>query len=516
MSMRTGGGPVGDGESEGDFPLTPREVNDLMRELARFFNTEDRALMLLRTIGFPRELVPEFGSGGSLPFWSLIFSDLEAGALRTPYRRLIAGARDIYTQNERFAGYEQRYQEPEPRVEAGPQPVIPAGAGPAAAAQEAPEEPCHLVVWLESDEERMAFEAWLTEHGLDPQREWSTVRSLSYRLSQSDPHVLDRLMRARRDFPWAVVPPGDPDYVLRFLHVEGPDGRSFRFNDVPSATPVSSVARELVDQYTEGLPGGEDQPTVVDHVGAKGSRRMNPESTLGDEGIGEGDRLRVGFERRAAAVNPLDRRDALFRVRNQLLEYQDNHPWFAVTPNSPALPTEYDIEFEQPSFGPPEIIGEEPPDISVHQLSIVLPPEFPIVAPRVRWLTDIYHPNVYPMYESERLREHPYARGLVCLGTLAESYQPSLDFGELCATLADIAGYRNYSVVALSDEVDPATGQALLKGDYYDENAARWAFSERGQERIIGIGGAPAFRTLTSPAARIGFEIEADVIELDT
>ena len=104
----------------------------------------------------------------------------------------------------------------------------------------------------------------------------------------------------------------------------------------------------------------------------------------------------------------------------------------------------------------------------------------------------------------------------VCLGTLAESYQPSLDFGELCATLADIAGYRNYSVVALSDEVDPATGQALLKGDYYDENAARWAFSDRGQERIIAIGGAPAFRTLTSRAARISFEIEADVIELDT
>jgi ubiquitin-protein ligase len=304
--------------------------------------------------------------------------------------------------------------------------------------------------------------------------------------------------------------------VLRFLHVEGPDGRSFRFNDVPSATPVGSVASELVEQYTEGPPGADDQPTVVDLVGAGGARRMNPENTLGDEGVSEGDRLRVGFERRAAAVNPLDRREALFRVRNQLSEYQDTHAGFVVLPNSSALPTEYDIEFSQPSFGPPQNAGDEPPDISAHQLSIVLPPDFPIVAPRVRWLTGIFHPNVYPTYESEQLRERPYARGLVCLGTLEESYQPSLDFGELLATLVDIAGYRNYSVAVPADgAVDNVTGEPLLRGDFYDGDAAQWALSEHGQERIRKIGGAPVFRVLTGRPARYGFEIEPDVIELD-
>jgi hypothetical protein len=235
---------------------------------------------------------------------------------------------------------------------------------------------------------------------------------------------------------------------------------------------------------------------------------MNPDSTLAEEGITEGARLRVAFERRAASVNPLDRRGALFRVRNQLLEYAERNAGFVLVANSPALPTEYDIEFTQQGFGPREGAGRPPSDISVHQLSIVLLPDFPIVAPRVRWLSDVFHPNVFPTYESDKLRDKPYMRGVVCLGTLAESYQPSLDFGELCATLVDIAGYRNYSVAVPG--VDPATGRPVLQGDYYDEDAARWAWSREGQDRITGIGGAPKFRAFTGRPALLGIEIDPD------
>ena len=424
-----------------DYPLTQTETTQLMRELARSFNTEDRAMLLLRQVGFPGELIPDFSGRDSITFWSLIFADLGNGAAQAPYRRLIAAARGTYLHNTTFAKLEQRYEstasqtasaQPEPARQPAQAAQLVSTSQPSAAQQAAGTgQTCHLVAWIGSDEERARLEDWLTRQGLQPQLEWSTLSSLSYRVAEPDPHALNRVMRSQRGFPWTVAPPGASDYVLRFLHVEGPDGRSFRFSDVPSTTPVSSVASELVGQYTEGLPGADDHPTVVDHVGAGGPRRMNPESTLGDEGVTEGDRLRVGFERRAAAVNPLDRRDALFRVRNQLLEYTDEHPGFVLAPNSPALPTEYDVAFPQPSFGPPEILGWEPVDISAHQLSIVLPPDFPIVAPRVRWLTDVFHPNVYPTYESEPLRERPYARGLVCLGTLAESYQPSLDFSDL-------------------------------------------------------------------------------------
>jgi hypothetical protein len=106
-------------------------------------------------------------------------------------------------------------------------------------------------------------------------------------------------------------------------------------------------------------------------------------------------------------------------------------------------------------------------------------------------------------------------RGIVCLGTLAESYVPSLDFGELCATLVDIAGFRNYSVwVPASDQVDDRTGQPLLRGDFYDRDAASWTISPRGQERIVKIGGSPVLRGLSARPTRYGFEIE-DVSELD-
>src|SRR5262249_36277039 len=116
--------------------------------------------------------------------------------------------------------------------------------------------------------------------------------SASFRLSTSDTSAVDQQMRSRQDITWAVVSPETPDYVLRYLSVVGPDGRSFRLSDVPAATPVSSVADELV---------GTDQPTVVEHVNPEGgARRMNPDTTLAEEGVGEGDRLRVGFERRAA------------------------------------------------------------------------------------------------------------------------------------------------------------------------------------------------------------------------
>jgi ubiquitin-protein ligase len=376
-----------------------------------------------------------------------------------------------------------------------------------------PEQTCHVIVRIGSEEERAAIEAWLVDRGLAPQQEWLTLTAVSFRLNQADSSAARSVMGAALpEGGWTVVPPGRPDYLLRQIFLEGPDGRSFRVNDVPVQSTVGSVAAELIEQYheREGMPGS-DQPTVVDRVTPDGSgERINPDNTLEQENITEDSRLRVGFQRRAAAVNPLDRRDALFGVSNQMQEYVDQHPDFKVSANSAALPTEYDIEFAQASFGPPDTPGGDPTDIYVHQLSIVLGADFPITAPRVRWESQIFHPNVFPTYECDLLRQIPYMRGVVCLGALSESYQPSLHFGDLCATLQDIAGYRNYSVfVPSKDVVDERTGLPRLQGDYYDREAARWAFYE-GQDRIKAIGGAPVLRVLSAKPPRYGFEIEPE------
>jgi ubiquitin-protein ligase len=504
---------AGDGEEEPDIRFSEADLGLLLRALARIYNSEERASRFLRSIRFRPELIPGWRDGATaMDFWSLIFEELDRGVMTAPYRQLLLAALETYATNEDLVRLNTRYT----TVQAAAAAVQPAaGEQPAhTRADEAVQTPqpgqtCRLVVWV-GLEEREALEAWLDREGLGPQAAWLTPTSASYLVNETEPHALEQRMRDVPGLNWTIVAPGDPDYVIRYLSVQGPDGRSFRFNDVPSATPVGSVASELVDQYNGGLPGG-DQPTVVEHVGADGPRRMNPDNTLADEGITEGARLRVGFERRAAAPNPLDRRDALFRVRNQLLEYEETHPGFVLTPNSSALPTEYDIEFARPSFGPPAGAGEEPADVSVHQLSIVLGPDFPITAPTVHWLTDIFHPNIYPTYESEALRERPYARGLVCLGTLTESYQPSLDFGELCATLEDIAGYQNYTVYLPVGTVDAATGRTVVQLDFFDRRAAEWAASAQGQERIRKIGGATVFKGLVGRPGRLGLEIDVDM-----
>lgn len=487
-------------DHERDLLLGQGDVDVLQDELARLFSTEERALAFLRNVRYPTSLIPTFTDG--FQYWGAIFNDLANGVMPTPYRRLILAALRVYGSNEVLLRLLQGHEAaavPDPRA------GLPEEPG------EQPEQPtCHLVLRINSEDERASIESWLSEQGFAPQQSWSTQSAVSYRLNQRDQNVVRGRLVTRPDIGWTLVPPGQPDYLLRQLFVEGPDGRRFRFSDVPVQSTVGSVATEMVEQYPEGLPGS-DRPTVVDHVGADGTgRRTNPDNTLHEEGIGEGSRLRVGFQRTAAAVNPLDRRDALFGARNQLQEYVDAHPGFKVWSNSPALPTEYDIEFEQPSFGPPVSPGAQPTEISAHELSIVLGPEFPVTAPRVRWLSEIYHPNVFPTYDCEELRERDYLRGLVCLGALAESYQPSLHFGELCAMLRDIAAYRNYSVfVPAQDEVDPLTGQPVLRGDYYDRDAASWAISAEGQARIISMGGTPVLR-LSRKRARFGYEIEID------
>jgi hypothetical protein len=125
---------------------------------------------------------------------------------------------------------------------------------------------------------------------------------VSFRLNQSDPNVVTASMQARPDLNWSVVPPGQPDYLLPRLSVEGPDGRSFRLIQVPSSLITSTVAQTVIDQYQypEELTGG-GSALVVDVVGPDGTgQRINPDMTLDEQAVTAGSRLRIGWQRRAA------------------------------------------------------------------------------------------------------------------------------------------------------------------------------------------------------------------------
>lgn len=496
----------GAGEPAGsrDIQITFEDRDLLQDQFASLFDANDRAVAFLRQVRFPTRLIPTWTD--AFQFWNTIFVELERGAMPTPFRRLLSAALRLYGSNDTLNGIARAYGIPTAgeATEPGPAPDTGQDQQP----EESDDAAYHLIVRITSEAERAEVEGWLREHGMDPQPMWYTLTAVSYRLNEREISPIHTLLRTRSDLGWTLVPPGDPDHLIRRLWMHGPDGRTFRLSDIPVQSTIGSITSEVLEQYPEDTPGA-DRPTVTDRVGPDGQgRRMNPDNTLHQEDVGEDDHLRFAFQRTAAAVNPLDRRDALFGVRNQLQEYVDAHSDFRIWSNSSALPTEYEIEFEQLSFGPPLTPAGEPVDITTHRVLIVLGPDFPLAAPEVRWLTDIFHPNVFPTYDSEALRGNKLMRGVVCLGALGESYQPSLHFAELCATLRDIAGYRGYSIAVPRDgSIDTQTGRPVLRGDYYDRHAAMWAVSTEGQRRIITIGGDPRIPEATRKP-HFGYVIE--------
>ena len=68
-----------------------------------------------------------------------------------------------------------------------------------------------------------------------------------------------------------------------------------------------------------------------------------------------------------------------------------------------------------------------------HELEIKLGSSYPRTMPELRWLTQIYHPNISEI-------------GMVCLGGYGTHWVPSLNLDELCGMLWDMARYSNYDV----------------------------------------------------------------------
>lgn len=494
-----------------DIRFTLGDRRDLQGELAAVFSNQRAVESILRSTTFPRGRIPAFENSDADEVWGEILLELELGAIHAGNFQLLSAVIRPYPGNAVFRRLQETYLRAEPAPpEPEPERVAAVDAeqtasAPAASAQTtgSPQlaEPatCHVIVRASTEETREAAARMLQELGLDPREQWSTAHAVSYRVSSTHTEQV----RARLDgtaFGWTVVAPELRDYLLHTLLIEGPDGRQFRITDAPAQQTVGNLAAEVVDQYRSDLPEAA-RPTVVDRVGPDGQgHRLDPNATLDESQVRDGDRMRVGFQARAAAINPLDRQDALYRVRNQILDFgttREPETGFEVRANSSLLPTEYELEFTQPSFGPPPSPDAVPVDISRHVVLIQLGSDFPETPPMVFWLTPIFHPNVFPTYECEQTRGQENQMGLVCLGALQESYLPSLHFGSLCQLLMDIAGFRNYSLFKTDGTVD-ATGALRRRADFYDPDAARWVGSADGQQRIAAIKGVP----LEVPARR--------------
>lgn len=256
-----------------------------------------------------------------------------------------------------------------------------------------------------------------------------------------------------------------PDYILRRIFAEGPDQQRFELNNVPASTPINDLARATMSQYHEDMwprdTNGVPRQATADHITEDGtSHRLNPGSTLHENGIREDGTVQINPESTAGSINPMLRDEALVRVRLQILEYKKTFPEFDVKMNAVDLPSEYLFSFPAPSYAPPEP-GASPPRINHHEVRLLLPPNFPMQAPIAQWLTPIFHPNIHS------------TKGVVCLGELRENYRPAMDFAKLCQMLVEIASFQNYA----------------WEEGFLNREAALWAASEAGQKAIADIGG---------------------------
>jgi hypothetical protein len=262
------------------------------------------------------------------------------------------------------------------------------------------------------------------------------------------------------------------DYLIERIVAEGPDSRRWELLNLPASTPVSTVAQTVMTQYPDAISKDEKGRTramVVDSILPDGTtRRLIPQTSLHENGVGNGANLGVHPESTAGMMHPDKRNEALVRVRNEMTAFAERYQGFQVfTHSRDDWPTEYLIEFSARSFGPPAAAGKPPVPIEKHLVRIFLPPEFPITAPEVYWQVPIFHPNI------------DLKSGKVCLGNLGDRYVPGLDFGELCRTLVDIASYQNYAVES-----------------GYNLDAQAWAHSLEGMKTIEERGGRCLLRKM--------------------
>jgi Effector-associated domain 1 len=508
---------------DGDDPLPDRELDGpaqaiLLEELGRSFSEPAAAFFLLDRIGYPNNNRPGFTN--AMIFWHTIARSLNLGvptAVRPPFHALLDAALHVYPYNPVLqplsvpaelgvapVGPHETDSDTSTETEADTDAETGAGASGTGTGtngnidgDDHHRPTCHVIVRIDSEITVGVVVDQLSQLDLGPRLEWRSDDAVAFAIDDDN---VDQAWGRLGDLQdrAVVTAPGQPTYLLRSLLVQLPDRHVYELTDVPAAQQVRDVIQSVTDAYdpaSVGAAGGRGQTFVADRVDEHGlGQRVDAEATVEEAGIRDGDTLRVGYSSTLGSVNPNMRQDAQVRARNQIFGYASTRRDFAAIADPPTVPSTFRLSFDQPSIAPPEP-GGVPGRINSHVVELRLGPQFPVVAPTAFWLTQIYHPNVYPTYYGELARARPDARGFVCLGVLqghddvaAEAWYPSFDLGEVCQLLVELAGYRSYQIERV--EITP-DGGTITVGDCLDPDAGRWAQSVDGQRAITAIDGTP-------------------------
>jgi ubiquitin-protein ligase len=133
------------------------------------------------------------------------------------------------------------------------------------------------------------------------------------------------------------------------------------------------------------------------------------------------------------------------------------------------------IETEEPSFQPIQgdlrrwqgfVLGTGTYDGGVFVLQITVPRSFPYEPPQVRFITKIWHPNIY--------------RGRVCVGVLGKDWLPSMSISGVVETLRNLLNFPNPD--------DPLNQQASREAkrnpDQFERTARDWVRRYAGWDQI--------------------------------
>ena len=336
-----------------DIELSSEHLDDLLAAIRTAFRTPAAADQLLRRIGYPREQIPNFNLDPANA-WNEVFHDLENGIIEAPFRRLLCAARRAYQANHVFRELAGNYLADDGSVRRAVAPdTAPAlRALPPVPTQAPPT--CQVIVSAESEDERLLATDILRRLGLDPVDVWSTGTAISFAVNSAEATVV-RSRLDHTDLGWTLVPAGQPDYVYSNLYIEGPDRRRFRIVDAPAQQTFRNLTEDFItENYPQSDPHAQ-LPTVIERMRDGERHSVNPDSTLHDSGVQDGDELRVGYQTNAGSVHPQVHEDALYQARNQIRDFHRSAAArqldFRVRANtSPALPpTEYSLEFRKRS-----------------------------------------------------------------------------------------------------------------------------------------------------------------------
>lgn len=252
------------------------------------------------------------------------------------------------------------------------------------------------------------------------------------------------------------------------IFIEDTSGSRFEC-DVDLATQIARLAADFFESmgWTEIDGTGSRKRAVVELVQktasllGKKNKRLKSDQTLAEANIQEGAVLRIFPEAMAGAVDPKLRMTALTADYRDLEALRDNDENLDFEADEYA-PAEYKLSLSYESFVEPALDGQRPKVSDDHTIEILLDSDYPLVAPSIRWITPIFHPNIDP---KERT---------VCLGQIKDQYLPGMGLARIVGMLIDMIQWRNFDIY-----------------NAFNRDAAIWAANPSNWKYIESIGGYP-------------------------